>query len=72
MNLIFILSSFIRFVSPFIKYGESLTADKRAEIIGREEAAAVERMPYDTTTATGKLAASLITGLIVGFKFFDF
>ncbi|UJR09083.1 hypothetical protein I4U23_013330 [Adineta vaga] len=37
-------------------------SSKKAEIIGEDEVAAEEELPYDTTTATGKLAAALITG----------
>jgi len=47
-----------------------LTASKdgtsrKAEIIGQDEVAAEEEMPYDTTKATGKLAAKLIIGQIL-------
>ncbi len=55
----------IYFVFRLFKYGQSLTA-------GKDEAAAEEEMPYDTTKTTGKIAASLITGLIVDLKFFYF
>lgn len=37
---------------------------RTGEIIGQEEAVAAEAMPYDTTTKTGKIAASLMTGLL--------
>ena len=37
-------------------------ASKKAEIIGEDEVAAEDELPYDTSTATGKLAAALITG----------
>lgn len=37
---------------------------KKAEIIGEEEVAVEEELPYDTSTATGKLAAAVITGKI--------
>ena len=40
---------------------------KKAEIIGEDEVAAEEELPYDTTTATGKLAAALITGKLRNF-----
>ncbi|CAF3316620.1 unnamed protein product [Rotaria sp. Silwood2] len=35
---------------------------KKSEIIGEDEVAAEEELPYDTSTSTGKLAAALITG----------
>ncbi|CAF1162637.1 unnamed protein product [Rotaria sordida] len=35
---------------------------KKSEIIGEDEVAIEEDLPYDTTTSTGKLAAALITG----------
>jgi hypothetical protein len=37
---------------------------RKAEIIGQDEVAAEEELPYDTTRTTGKLAAKLITGKI--------
>ncbi len=39
----------------------------KAEIIGEDEVAAEEELPYDTTTKTGKIAAALITGKIKKF-----
>ena len=36
--------------------------NKKAEIIGHDEAVAEQEMLYDTTRTTGKLAAKLITG----------
>lgn len=45
---------------------------KKSEIIGEDEVAAEEELPYDTTTKTGKLAAALITGKIKTTKdFYD-
>lgn len=41
---------------------EKVATGKKAEIIGADEAKIEEEMPYDTSTATGKLAAALITG----------
>ena len=35
---------------------------RKGDIIGHDEVAAEEELPYDTTTATGKIAAALITG----------
>jgi hypothetical protein len=57
--------SFIYIVFRLFKYGESLTASKKAEVIGQNEMAAEKEMPYDTTKTTGKIAATLLTGLIV-------
>ena len=37
---------------------------RKAEIIGQDETVAAEAMPYDTTTKTGKIAATLMTGLL--------
>ncbi|CAF4424344.1 unnamed protein product, partial [Adineta steineri] len=37
-------------------------SSKKAEIIGEDEVAAEEELPYDKTTTSGKLAAALITG----------
>lgn len=36
----------------------------KSDIIGRDQAVAETETPYDTTKKTGKIAASLITGLI--------
>ncbi len=40
----------------------------KAEIIGEDEVAAEQELPYDTTTTTGKIAAALITGKIINFN----
>lgn len=37
-------------------------SSKKAEIIGEDEVAIEQELPYDTSTATGKLAAAVITG----------
>ncbi len=42
-------------------------SSRKAEIIGEDEVAAEEELPYDTSTKTGKLAAALITGTIKTF-----
>jgi len=39
-------------------------SSKKAEIIGDDEVAAEEDLPYDTSKTTGKIAAALITGKI--------
>lgn len=48
-------------IAPSTRQSAEATG-KKAEIIGEDEVAAEEELPYDTTTATGKLAAALITG----------
>ena len=47
-------------------------SSKKAEIIGEDEVAAEEEHPYDTSTATGKLAAAVITGKIKRILLEDF
>jgi hypothetical protein len=42
----------------------SATRQTKAEIIGQDQAAAEEELPYDKSKATGKLAAALVTGEI--------
>ena len=48
-------------IAPSARQTKEATA-RKAEIIGEDEVAAEEDLPYDTSTATGKLAAALITG----------
>lgn len=45
-------------------YQKTDATRKKAEIIGEDEVATEEELPYDTTTKTGKLAAALMTGKI--------
>jgi hypothetical protein len=37
-------------------------ANKKAEIIGEDEVAVENDLPYNTSTGSGKLAAALVTG----------
>jgi len=42
--------------------GATEAENRRVEILGRDVVIAQQELPYDTTTATGKLAAALVTG----------